>query len=242
MHHANLLTLETPCISLRYTDLVDKSAQLNCRTAEKRRIARDLHDAAMQSLFVASVELGIAIDELPQSSMIRMSFCNALKLLERRIEEIRRAVEELRAHGPAANDLVEALRAIPHELGIASRCECSFSVYGRGRQMDPMVRNGIYRIVHEALMNAIRHSGASRIEIELEFGSKWVQLAVRDDGCGMDASKVNAGRDQPFGLKGMHERAGLIGAKLSVRSRMGSGTEVALRVLNRIAFRAETES
>ena len=85
-------------------------------------------------------------------------------------------------------------------------------------------------------MNAFRHSRASCIEVELEYGPKRFRIVVRDDGCGIDPQVLRAGREGHWGLPGMRERAERVGAKLRVWSRAAAGTEVALSVPNSIAF------
>jgi len=99
-----------------------------------------------------------------------------------------------------------------------------------------MVRDEIYRIAIEALRNAFRHSQARRIEVEIRYGRREVQLRIRDNGNGIDQKILNVGgRVGHHGLPGMHERAKLAGGKLAVWSKPDSGTEVELTVLGSIA-------
>ena len=102
--------------------------------------------------------------------------------------------------------------------------------------MHPVLRDEVYRIGREALVNAFRHSRARQIEAELEYGVTELRIQVRDNGCGIDPEVLRAGRDGHWGLPGMRERAEKIGARLSVWSSATAGTEVELFVPAHIAF------
>jgi signal transduction histidine kinase len=94
----------------------------------------------------------------------------------------------------------------------------------------------VYRIVREALANAFRHSQARTIEVVLEYAPRELRISVRDNGCGIDPTVLQRGREGHWGLAGMRERAERIDAKLRLLSSVASGTEVELRVPGRIAF------
>jgi signal transduction histidine kinase len=103
-----------------------------------------------------------------------------------------------------------------------------------------VIRDEVYRIGREALANAVRHSGAQKIEVEIDYAAASVRVVVRDDGRGIDEQVLRAGRDGHWGLSGMRERAERMGARLTVWSRGGAGTEVELLVPGRIAFQPVT--
>ena len=86
-------------------------------------------------------------------------------------------------------------------------------------------------------MNAFRHSGASNIEVELEYTATRLRVVVRDNGCGINGEVIRLGRDGHWGLSGMRERAERIGAKFKVSSGPSAGTEVDLSVPAHVAFR-----
>ncbi len=115
-------------------------------------------------------------------------------------------------------------------------------VTGRPQTLHPILRDEIYRIGREALVNAFRHARAHRIEVELECATDGLRVAVRDDGCGIDPQVLRSGRDGHWGLSDMRERAERIGGRFSVRSRAASGTEVELSVPSHIAFELPTST
>jgi len=99
-----------------------------------------------------------------------------------------------------------------------------------------LVRDDVYRIGREAIINAFRHSGAANVEVELRYSDRNLRLFVRDDGCGIEPQILRDGRDGHWGLSGMRETAERIGAKLRLQSRQGEGAEVELTVPAEIAF------
>jgi signal transduction histidine kinase len=99
-----------------------------------------------------------------------------------------------------------------------------------------LLRDEIYRIGREALINAFRHARANQIEVVLTYSSSRLRLVVRDDGCGIDPNILRSGREGHWGISGMRERADRIGARLQVFSSASAGTEVELSVPGRVAF------
>ena len=136
----------------------------------------------------------------------------------------------LRSSSGAPHDLEQAFSGMPEELAIAEHAEYRVIIEGQARPLNPMIRDEVYRIGREALVNAFRHSGARHVEIELEYAPSDLRLFVRDDGRGIDPQVLRPGSDGHWGIAGMRERAESIGAGFKVRSRAAAGTEVELAV------------
>jgi signal transduction histidine kinase len=110
-------------------------------------------------------------------------------------------------------------------------------VEGESRDLPPLVRDEVYRIACEGLRNAFRHAQASRIEVEIRYGQRQFRLRVADNGKGIDKTVLSTGeRAGHHGLPGMNERAQLAGGKLSVWSKLDSGTEIDLTIPASIAY------
>jgi signal transduction histidine kinase len=154
------------------------------------------------------------------------------------IDDGRNAVRGLRSPSAAVDDLESAFSHIPGELG-ADAADFRVIIEGKPRSLSPVVRDEVYRIGREGLINAFRHSQASAIEVELAYRAGEFRLFVRDDGRGMTPEVVRLGSDRHWGITGMHERARRIGATLQMRTRHGAGTEIELRVPGRVAFARE---
>ena len=104
------------------------------------------------------------------------------------------------------------------------------------------IRDDVYRIGREAIVNAFRHSQASNIDVHLEYSSSQLRIAVSDDGSGIDSRILQFGKDDHWGLLGMRERAERIGASVKVLSRAGGGTEIELRLPSELAFESHPSS
>ena len=214
------------------------SVRFEERLAERTRIAQELHDTLLQGFLSASMQLHVAVDQIPAESPARTRLGSVLELMGRVIEEGRNAVRGLRSSEHDLDDLEQSFSRVRHELGMKD--DVAFRVIGEGqaRPLNPMIRDDVYRIGREALVNAFRHSGATRIEVGVECGRRQLRVLVRDDGAGIDADVLRAGRDGHWGLSGMRERAERIGGRLRVWSRPGAGTEVELSVPAHLAFRS----
>jgi signal transduction histidine kinase len=213
-------------------------ARLEERIAERTRIAQDLHDTVLQGIVSAAMQLDVAVDQLPANSPAKLRLSRVLELIRRVVEEGRNAVRGLRSSDSDSDDLGQAFSRIPQDLGIEVPIDIDFRVIvlGSARKLHPIIRDEVYRIGRELLVNAFRHSRASCIQVELEYALRRFRLVVRDDGCGIDPQVLREGREGHWGLPGMRERAERIGARLRVWSRAGAGTEVVLSVPNSIAF------
>lgn len=215
------------------------------RLAERTRIAQELHDTLLQGFLSASMQLHAALDRLPDDSPAKPSFSRVQQLIKKVTEEGRNAIRGMRSTADNPLDLEQAFSRLPHELAAQELWEqISFHVIvtGRPQTLHPILRDEIYRIGREALVNAFRHARAQRIEVELEYATDGLRVAVRDDGCGIDPQVLRSGRDGHWGLSGMRERAERIGGRFSVRSRAASGTEVELSVPSHIAFELPTST
>ena len=210
--------------------------RLEERVSERTRIARELHDTLLQSVVSASMQLHVAGSKLPEDSPARPLFSRVLQLLGQMIEESRNAVRGYRIGERDAQDLERAFSMVPQELDVQQPIDFRVIVEGHPQSVHPLVRDEVYSIGREALVNSFRHSGARRIEVELEFSDSQLRVVVRDDGCGIDTRVLQHGRAGHWGLSGMRERAESIGGKLKVMSHPSSGTETELSVPGRVAF------
>lgn len=210
------------------------NVRLEERLAERTRIAQDLHDTLLQGFLSASMQLHVAADHLPADSAAKPLVSRVLELMAQVIEEGRTALKGLRSSHQGSHDLAQSFSRIQEELALQEQIDYRVTVEGLPRPVHPSVRDEIYRIGREALVNAFRHSRASHIEVVLEYGPKQLRILVRDDGCGIDPQVLRSGREGHWGLSGMRERAEEIGARLKVWS--GAGTEVELFIPGDIAF------
>jgi ligand-binding sensor domain-containing protein/signal transduction histidine kinase len=213
------------------------------RLAERTRIAQELHDTLLQGFLSASMQVHVAADRTPDESPAKPILTRALELMRQVIDEGRNAVRGLRSHQTALLDLEHAFSKIPLEfLSDQHLSEIDFRVVvaGERRLLKPLLRDEVYRLGREALVNAFRHAHAARIEMELKYSPSRFSMMVRDNGCGIHPSVLSTGKAGHWGLVGMRERAERIGARLHVRSSAAAGTEVELSVPGHLAFQNES--
>jgi signal transduction histidine kinase/ligand-binding sensor domain-containing protein len=218
------------------------NAGLEARVNERTRIARELHDSLLQGFQGLMFRLQAVRDLLPvRASEAMQALDIALERGDKAIAEGRDTVSDLREPIMGDSDIAQALTALGNELALQSGnglVPCvRVLLEGKQRELNPMLRDEIYRIAREALRNAFRHARAQKIEAEITYSDSEFLLHVRDDGGGIDPEVANQGaRAGHWGLPGMRERAKSFGGKLEVWSEHGAGTEIELSVPGAIAY------
>jgi signal transduction histidine kinase len=187
------------------------------REAERRRIARDLHDVVLQDLMGALQGMQAAQIESEKPGLEQ-----EIAALRRAVASLRNAIYDLRFEKEqpfvrAVESLVELNRQLTPEREIRLTVRDGFP---------PELPDGadveLLRVLQEALINARRHSAARRVEVILSTERRVVQAEVADDGRGFDPASVQEG----LGISGMRERASALGGRLEIESAPGEGTSV----------------
>jgi signal transduction histidine kinase len=190
---------------------------------ERRRIGRELHDEAGQSLLLLRLELELMEREAPAA--LRERLAGARGVTERTIAELRRIVAAL---SPALLERL-GLEAALRQLGARFEKTCSAHLRMRislpEAPISPESQQAIYRIAQESLHNIAKHSQATHVNLSLEPADMGVRLSVSDNGNGFRVETA-ARKATSFGLAGMRERAALLGGSLSVESAPGKGTRI----------------
>ena len=199
------------------------SAALTAQEQERARVARDLHDQVNQSLTGVLLRLEAARAAAPPE--LDAEIADTQALAHQAMDELLAVARQLR---PTALDDLGLRAAI---AGLAEQLDrpgvtVGFSCEGDPAELDPEVQLVVYRVSQEALGNAIRHSGADRIEATLAISPDEARLEVTDNGSGFTFEQSTAG----LGLGGMRERALLVGGELTTESRPGRGTTIRLTV------------
>jgi len=197
---------------------------------ERNRLARDLHDSVMQALYGVTLYAEAAWRQLSSGDIevtgdhlreIRTTAQEALR-------EMRLLIFELRPPVLKQEGLIAALQArlesVEERVGMQTQLE----VEGDGR-LPPEVEEGLYRVAVEALNNALRHSFARRVTVRLCQDGQNVKFVVQDDGIGFDPAAIRE-RGGGLGLRGMEERVARLGARFTLQSAPGKGTEVRVEV------------
>ncbi|NXY96205.1 sensor histidine kinase, partial [Streptomyces sp. BR123] len=195
---------------------------LTALEAERQRIAQELHDEIGQTLTAVLLQLGHAARHAPPD--VREDLHQAQETTRASLEEIRRIARRLRPGVLEELGLHSALRSLGSEF-TAHRLSVAVHIVTGVPALDPATELVVYRVAQEALTNAARHSGASRVELRLgPLPGGGSCLLVRDNGRGRGTAPEGAG------ISGMRERALLIGAELLIEPGAGGGTDVRLNI------------
>ena len=199
--------------------------------AERTRIARELHDVVAHSVSVMVVQAGAArrvLDKEPDRASEAMASIESTG--RQSLNELRRLLGMLReADGTATGRVpqpsiehIDTLVAQTRDAGLPVTLE----IEGEPRPLAPGVDLSAYRIVQEALTNAIKHAGPAEAEVRLCYGADTLELVISDDGRGADGEEVERTGTPGHGLVGMRERVSLFGGDLQVGNRPGGGFTV----------------
>jgi two-component system sensor histidine kinase DegS len=202
-------------------------------TEERTRIACDIHDGLVQTLVGLNYKLEFCEELMRRGSPNSLAQLSETKaLLKAAIEEAREVVFNLRPIYLDKQGLIPALRSYLKSYGKQYRIKTHLSVAGSEERLPSRGKIFLFRIVQEALANVQKHASAKRTGVRLEINDRRMLAEISDDGVGFDWEAIR-GRPEKlasFGLKGMSERAKLLGGRAVVESREGKGTKVFVEI------------
>jgi signal transduction histidine kinase len=199
----------------------------NATLAERTRLAREIHDGLAQDLWYAKLKQGRLTQSPSLDDEARTTARDVLDAIDSALAEARQAVMAMRVDPTAASSLEEVLRSYVEDFADRFGVRAEFQAEGTLQRLPARTEAEILRIVQEALNNVRRHADATLVRVRTERDGPISRISVTDNGRGFDPSAVPAGS---YGLRGMQERAELIGASLDIRSRDRDGTRVTLEV------------
>ena len=202
---------------------VSTRAALEGREAERRSVARELHDEVGQTLTALLAHLERSARRAPPE--LQPELAEAQEVARAGLKDVRRVVTRLRPDTLEDLGLISALRALTRRISNQTGLPIVYDRDPHLPALNPEAELVVYRIAQEAITNAVRHASASEVELRVTCTDRGVTLLVSDDGTGLDAAG-----GPTSGIRGMHERALLVGGRLSVENRPGGGVEVRLDV------------
>ncbi|GAA0767052.1 PAS domain S-box protein [Ideonella azotifigens] len=191
---------------------------------ERRHIAREVHDELGQALTALKMELSLLRRRFAANLELAAQAERMSVMVDGTLDVVRHVASNLR---PSALDfgLVAAIEWLAEDFGLRWEMPCEVQLDGREVVISDARSTALFRVVQESLTNVARHAHARRVDIRIATDGDSLHLTVRDDGVGFDPAMAQERRGS-FGLLGMRERALKIGARLSLRSRLGSGTTI----------------
>jgi len=207
------------------------------RLAERERIARDLHDTFFQSIQGLLLRFNTGTARLSPDEPARQILMEALEQSDRVMAEGRELVLDLSSTITDSSDLQDSLARAGEEFKALGKSEYKVIISGGPRPLHPVCSTELSRLGREAIYNAFRHAHARTIEVELVYQDGSLNLRIRDNGIGIDEQVLHdGGRAGHLGMVGIKERSNKLGAKLSIWSQRGSGTEIEVSVAASVAY------
>jgi len=210
-----------------------KEADLQSKAvlSERTRLAKELHDTIEQTMTGVTLQLN-AVAKLLQTSPEAANHHLGLarNMVRSSRVDVRRSIWDLRNRELEQFDLATALLVSGNQIADGSQIRIEAETRGKTRPLPETMEENILRIGQEAITNTVKHSGATRLVLELEFNPKNVVLTIKDNGNGFAPDNCLGPNEGHFGLLGMSERAKRLDGKISINSTLGSGTTIAVEI------------
>jgi ligand-binding sensor domain-containing protein/signal transduction histidine kinase len=197
--------------------------KMNAIVVERSRIARELHDGLMQGFAGITMEMQALSSRLPEESTERETLEEIIGDAGNCLREARRSIAGLRG---APSGLAAAIEQAAQQLAQTHDVRLKLHLDPVTKRLSTETEYNLLRIAQEAITNALKHSGASVVDVVLECTANEIRLIVRDDGSGFAEGEANLENCGHYGLIGMRERAHQIGAQFNLQSNSGRGTAV----------------
>jgi signal transduction histidine kinase len=204
-------------------------SQFDAVLAERTRIAREIHDTLAQGFVGVSTQLELTAHLLAQSQVLEATqqVDRTRALVREGLADARRSIWDLRADATKSTLPLRLTNLI--QQSSTEHLKTNIDIGGTYRALAPSLENEVLRIAQEALANAVRHSGATRVEFDLRYHPNELTLTISDNGVGFQSTDTTLPAQGHFGIQGMRERAVQIGGTLHVESSPTNGTTVTLQ-------------
>lgn len=206
---------------------------VTAQEAERKRIARELHDGTGQTLTALGLGLAAAADRIDSDpAAVRRQLSDMKQMNAQVLQEVHNVIADLRPSILDNLGLIPALRGHLSTFESRTGIQTQLLVQGKSSRLKPDVETTIFRIVQESLTNVVRHAEAHSVLVQVVFAGDDVEISIHDDGRGFDVARALAGEDgrAAWGLLGIHERASLVGGTAELLSAPEQGTMVRVSI------------
>jgi two-component system, NarL family, sensor histidine kinase DegS len=202
---------------------------IDAQEEERRRLSREIHDGPAQSL--ANVMLR---SELIERTFHQRGVEEAIKevrkvkeMVREALYEVRRIIYDLRPMALDDLGVIPTLKKYLKNVEEHSKNEIKFVALGDEKRLDPKYEIALFRLIQEAVQNAVKHANAKTIQVNLEVTNQFINIIVADDGVGFDLKEKS---NSSFGLIGMKERVDILGGTFEISSEINKGTKIVIKV------------
>jgi two-component system sensor histidine kinase UhpB len=206
---------------------------IEAQESERKRISRELHDEMGQALTAIKFNLDILEKDLPQTlPAVRERLKETKSLSNQTLTAMRQLSMDLRPTMLDDVGLIPTLRWYIQSFSNRLNIQSNFQAVGFEEKLPPQIETAFYRILQEALNNIAKHAEAGRVEISLERRDSLISASVTDNGRGFDPVRALRPEclERGLGILGMEERVSLLGGKMDIQSKPGSGTYIYIEV------------
>jgi signal transduction histidine kinase len=207
---------------------------LQAREEERSALAHEMHDGLGQSLLALKLQLESRCAKIGKQHGINLSeeVTDIISYLDEILQEVRTISHNLSPIGLKGLGLTQAIKQLVHKFNLADGPKVTADLEPVDNFFPENWDMNVYRIVEQALVNAIKHAGAKKIHITGRSQAQGISFSIQDDGNGMDVNSILPGKttNPGLGLRLMRERARILGGNLQIRSARESGTEILLEL------------
>jgi signal transduction histidine kinase len=221
----------TAQLKVEMTARKESELQFRAVLTERTRLAQELHDTLEQTLTGIALQQDLAasqFDKSPDQASHHLKL--ARNLMRQSQEDVHRSVWGLRSRADENFNLPSALLTSAHQVTGDTRIRLQSAATGDADSFSEIIEENLLRIGQEAVTNAVKHSGATAIDIQWQFTPGQVVLKISDNGHGFDPNACAGPKDGHFGLLGIRERTERLGGRLQITSRPGNGTTIAVEI------------
>lgn len=208
---------------------LQKETQISATLAERDRLAGEIHDSIEQGLSAIMMQMDAAAKLVNQPQEVTRFLALAKNMAGFSRSEVQRAVWDMQSPLLENADLATALRRVAAEISVGETPRVMLEITGAARALPSSTEHHLLRIGQEAITNAVKHACPKTIWLRLNYETDWLTLTVEDDGCGFDTDAMQQ-RTAHFGLHGVSTRGRKINASVTISSKEGHGTMVAVKV------------
>jgi len=198
--------------------------------AERRKIARELHDGPAQSLASMLIRLDLIMRMIPEDDIhIRHELQNLKAIGTESLTDVRSIMYDLKPTLVHDQGLSNTFKDYFNEYEAKYDFVIDYVVFGQQRQYDLALEVGLFRLVQEAITNVRKHAGVNKALVKMEDSGSLLTVVIKDEGCGFDPNEISKHRES-YGIMGMKERVQLFGGELQILSQPGEGTQIIIKV------------
>lgn len=218
-------------LKIQITARKEADLQSKAVLSERTRLAKELHDTIEQTMTGVTLQLNAVaklLEQNPETAGRHLGLARNMVRSSR--VDLRRSIWDLRTRELEQFDLATALQLSGNQIADGANIRIKVETKGMARPLPEIMEENILRIGQEAIANAVKHSGASQLFLELEFQTENVVLTIKDDGKGFRPENCPGPNEGHFGLLGMSERAKRLAGNIAINSAPGVGTTITVDI------------